>query len=386
MNFLMKSAWSALLLAPAIGLAPPASAAFPLADPSQPGSVIVFPKWITGTVVTEGTTLPKTEIELGAVCPVGVACAEHAPIKVRLHWVCGGADKIDNKFICPSDDFDVTFSVDGKAVFDPENLAVTGSVRHVVPHPPFNVDGTPCTRGYLIGYVVNLRDQPVRFDGLVGDAVIRNSNTAVSAYKAITIQADPALANYDGTNFAAAAIGLTPDPFVGGENRLPFDGKPGHYAQVTGQISGDVKYDDPVGPTFVTTGLTLLTLDVRQNQPNYPTFAPLTFWSEDEVDVSTPGVHFICFGTFTLSTQIDANLTRQQMGTRKGVFVSQQAFKSPIGGIEDEDGPVTLLGLVHTFESAAPGGLDRSYVYEPFNNGAAVPTFFLPPCNALGQC
>src|SRR6516162_7222110 len=89
MNFLMKSAWSALLLAPAIGLAMPASA-FPLADPSEPGSVIVYPKWRTGTVSVDGVTLPQTEIELGAVCPVGAVCAEHQSIKVRFHWVCGG--------------------------------------------------------------------------------------------------------------------------------------------------------------------------------------------------------------------------------------------------------------------------------------------------------
>ena len=45
-----------------------------------PGSDILFPKWIAGTVVVDGVTLPQTEIELGAVCPVGVLCPEHEAI------------------------------------------------------------------------------------------------------------------------------------------------------------------------------------------------------------------------------------------------------------------------------------------------------------------
>jgi len=383
MNFMMKSAWSALLLAPAIGLATPASAAFPLADPSEPGSVIVYPKWRTGTVVVDGVTLPQTEIELGAVCPVGVVCAEHLPIKVRFHWVCGGDDKIDNKFICPSTDFDVFLTVDGKAVFDPDNITITGSQNHHVSFPPFNIDGTLCTRGYLIGYVVDTRDRPVRFDGLIGDGVIRNTATSASAYRAITIQADPALANYDGTNFAAAAIKLAQDPFNQGQLALPF-GAAGGYATVTGQIYGDVKYDDPVGPIFATTNFTLLTLDVRQNQSNYPTHVDLQFWSEDEVIEST-SLHFICYGQFQLS-HFDPNLTRQQMGFRKGVFQSDQANKQPIGGVNDVPGFVTLLGLVHTFEGADATVSERTYIYEPYNNSVPIGTEFLPPCNVLGQC
>jgi hypothetical protein len=376
MNF-RKFVWSALLLAPALGLAAPASAAFPLADPSEPGSVIVFPKWRTGTVSVDGVTLPQTEIELGAVCPVGFTCPEHQPIKVRFHWVCGGDDKIDNKYICPSTDFDVFLTVDGKAVFDPNNIAIAGSQFHHVSLPPFNIDGTPCVRGYLIGYVVNTSDQPIKFDGLIGDGVIRNTATSASAYRAITIQADPALANL-------ALIKLNPDPFNAGQSALSFDGGAGHYAEVTGQIFGDVKYDDPVGPVFAQTNFTLLTLDVRQNKPNFPTYVDLKFWSEDEVIEST-SLHFICYGQFQLS-RIDPNLTRQQMGFRKGVFESDQANKQPIGGVNDLAGFVTLLGLVHTFEGADATVAERTYIYEPYNNSFPIPTEFLPPCNSLGQC
>ena len=90
---------------------------------------------------------------------------------------------------------------------------------------------------------------------------------------------------------------LGTDP-LGGGPELYFDGWPGHYAAVTGQIYGDVKYDDPVGPVFGVTNFTLLTLDVRQNQPNYPTIVNLDFWSEDEVIEST-SLHFICYSSAT---------------------------------------------------------------------------------------
>ena len=350
----------------------------PLSFPCYtPGSGILFPKWIAGTVVVDGVTLPQTEIELGAVCPVGALCTEGDKIKVRFNWICGGDDKIDNKYICPATDFDVFLTVDGKAVFDPNNIPITGSQFHHVSLPPFNIDGTPCTRGYLVGYVVDTSDRPIKYDGLIGDAVIRNTATSASAYRAIPIAADPALAN-------KALIALQADPFNAGQLALPFDGLPGHYRAIDGQIYGDVKYDDPVGPSFTRTNLTLLTLSVRLNQPNNPTFVNLDFWSEDEVIEST-SLHFVCYGQFQLS-KIDRNLTKQQMGFRKGVFQSGQAFKSPIVGINDFFGRVCLLGLIHTFEGPDITTSARTYIYEPYHNTVPISTTFLPPCNALGQC
>ena len=319
------------------------------------------------------------------MCPVGVVCPEHEPIKVRFHWVCGGSDKIDNKYICPSTDFDVFLTVDGKAVFDPNNIPIAGSQSHHVSLPPFNIDGSQCVRGYLIGYVVNTDDQPIKFDGLIGDAVIRNTATSSSAYRAITIQADPALPNSTGGGARPAAIALNPDPFNPGQFALSFDGGTHHYAEVTGQIYGDIKYDDPVGPQFVKSSLTLLTLDVGQNQSNYPTYVDFDFWSEDEVIEST-SLHFVCTGSLVLSTRIDPNLTLQQMGFRKGVFQSNQANKEPIGGVNDIAGNVTLLGLVHTFEGPDATTSARTYISEPYNNSVLIPTEFLPPCNALNQC
>src|SRR5947199_2535965 len=68
-----KVRW-ALALLPVLALATPAIAQVPstLADPNEPGSVLVFPKFVNNAAVSvDGALLPRTEIELGAVCPVG---------------------------------------------------------------------------------------------------------------------------------------------------------------------------------------------------------------------------------------------------------------------------------------------------------------------------
>ena len=80
--------------------------------------------------------------------------------------------------------------------------------------------------GYLIGWVVDNSDRAIKFDGLIGDAVLRGpqnidaagfippgTSTAVSAYQGITIQADTALAN--GAQVSTAG------------NELHFSGSPG---------------------------------------------------------------------------------------------------------------------------------------------------------------
>ncbi len=97
MRFMNK--WG-LLLIPALALAAPAGAQVRsalLSDSQQPGSVIIFPKFMSnGAVSVDGVDLPRTEIELGVVCPPGVTpttsvCQEHQTIKVKAHWVCPGS-------------------------------------------------------------------------------------------------------------------------------------------------------------------------------------------------------------------------------------------------------------------------------------------------------
>src|SRR5262245_40444331 len=153
-----------------------------LADAQQPGSVIVFPKFISGFVPVDGVAIPSTEFKVGVVCPKGLTCAEGQTVKIRFHYVCGASESdTSDLFVCRKTDFDALVTVNGKLVFNPEATVPPGNLFAPIP---------ACSRGYLIGWVVDQFDRPIKFDGLIGDAVLRESATAVSAYNAIPIQAD----------------------------------------------------------------------------------------------------------------------------------------------------------------------------------------------------
>jgi len=370
MHWIIKCERSLLLMMPALGLATPILAQDRdprLSDSQEPGSVIVFPKFITGTVaLAEGGTAPATEIEVAIVCPTGATCPEHQSVKIRFHWVCPGDQSFPDKLICKETDFDVTASVNEKLVLVPNGAGTSDGVgtRFVPP--------APCPMGYLVGWVVNTGDQPIKFDGLIGDAVLRVSGSALSAYNAIPIQADPALAN-------GALIklgGRFPDSLV-------FDGGAGHYQAVTGTIIGDVRYSNVSGPTtFATTYMTLLTLDTISNRPNYPTFVDLFFYGgfgsaigvENVLSTST---EFVCWTEQRIDVGIDPGLRTSVMG-RKGVVISDPAQKIQWAGISDQAGPVTLLGLIETTEGSTAGSAARSYFTPVSNDSVPVPTEFEP--------
>jgi len=375
-----------LVLMLALGLAIPAFAQVTpprdpkLSDSQEPGSVIVFPKFskvrgVGGTdeVPPQGEPTDTgplvTEIEVGVVCPKGVVCPEGTSVKIRFHWVCPADQDLAHKFICKETDFDLRTTVNGKLVFNPQGLTPPGHTR---------VPQAECNRGYLIGWVINTSDQPIKFDGLIGDAVLRFSDTAVTAYSAIPIQADPALAHN------ARIDKVPPDNITTFEPSLAFDGQPGHYLAVTGKIFGDVRFDEEPSdlPPFpkADTFLTLLTLDVRSNEPNLPVFVPLRFCNQNEVCIST-FVEFVCWAEVDLEA-IDFNLTDVGMGTRKGLVLGGPAVKKPIFAIPDFSGPATLLGLVDTIEETTlPTGesvATRHYNYSLFNDSVPVPTLFTP--------
>jgi len=389
MRFKMR--W-ALALLPVLALATPALAQLPptLADPNEPGSVIIFPKFSNFSPVSvDGAVLPRTEIEIGAVCPVGLTCTEHQAVKVRFHWVCPGTQDVLSKFVCQETDFDVVLTINGKLAFSADGTPINAN-SPTVPQPQ-------CVNGYLIGWVINQSDQPIKFDGLIGDAVLRGPNlaagpsaglsTSVEGYKAITIQAAPGPAQN-------SLIATVPDPFLGTPT-LAFDGVPGHYQAITGNLYGDVKFDRTTAggtPTpsnaLSQTYLVFLTLDVRSNQPNYPTFVPLQFYNESFNGVSgtnpnferlvSGSTEFLCWAQQNLSS-INVNLTQQAMTTRKGLVHAGPAQKVPFIGIQDTPGPVTLIGLVQTIEGTIPNGFfERGYIYNMFDDSVPVATRFLP--------
>src|SRR5262245_22309870 len=321
-----------------------------LSDSEQPGSVLVFPKFLAGTT-SRGE--PKSEFEIGITCPKGPEggpglCAEGTRVKLRAHWVCPGSQDPAQKYICDETNFDLVSTVTGTIVINPANV---GHFTQRVPRPP-------CAAGYLIVWVINPSDQPIKYDALLGDAVLREleDQEAVSAYNGIPIQAN-----------AAAATG-TVLPDTGGLIFAPG----GPYQAVTGQVQGTVRYDQVDASPYAVTALTLLTLDVRSNRPNYPTRVDLDFYSENEVLLSTAH-EFICWSTILLR-DLNPNLTATGLSP-KGLVVSGQAEKFPIGGILDTFGPVTLLGIV---ETATWNGSCQTYSYALYHNGVPVPTVFVP--------
>jgi len=363
-----------------------------LSDSEEPGSVIVLPKFIQGAVSTpEGSNMPISELEIGVVCPKGVTCSEHQPVKIRLHWVCGTSEgDLAGSFVCKETDFDITATVFEKIVLTPNGEAA-GFYTAGLPSKFAPAPNCPNGGGYLIGWVINpANDQPVKFDGLIGDAHLRPGSPAAPApnpfagsanalgdYKAIPIQADPGL-----DTFPAANSVIT----TNGNGALMFDGAPGHYTQVTGQVMGDVRYTNlTTGPTFSLGVLTLLTLDVKSNRPNNPVFVDLDFFggnpsaigNENQLSTST---EFICWEEIPI-TAINAGLTTAQMG-RKGVFVSAPAVKVGLNGIMDETGPTTLLGLSEVLEGGVFPALGapwpRASFTSLFNSSVGVPTHFLP--------
>jgi hypothetical protein len=318
-----------------------------LSNPQAPGSVLVFPKFLAGTTA-DGE--PRSAFEIGITCPKGNdgkpgVCEQRTQVKLRAHWVCPGSQDPAEKFICKETNFDLRTTVTGTIVINPANA---GHVTQQVPIPP-------CEAGYLIVWVINESDQPIKYDALIGDAVLREFDDAPAAYNATPIQAHP-----EDETFAVRDKGLS------------FKGERGGYQMVTGQIQGTVKYDQLDDSPYSVTALTLLTLDLRSNRPNYPTFVDLNFYSEDEVLLSTSH-EFICWSQVLLS-DINPNLTATGLSP-KGLVVSEQAVKFPIFGITDVPGEVTLLGIV---ETAIWDGACRVYSYSLYNNSKAVPTVFEP--------
>lgn len=359
-----------LLIMSVLALARPAFAQVrdpTLSDFRAPGSVIVFPKFIKGAVtLAEGGLAPRSELEIAVVCPKDVTCSEHQQVKIRFHWVCGTSEtNLAGSFVCDETDFDVTATVFEKIVLVPDGNFSGVSTK--------TVPAADCPRGYLIGWVVSPNnDMPIKFDGLVGDTSLRQSGATLAGYRAIPIQADPAL--------ATGAIITT-----NSNGALLFDGGAGHYQAVTGRVLGDVRYTTQLstpGLTTITRGfLTLLTLDVKSNRPNNPVFVDLNFFGGKPSEIGkgnalSTSTEFICWGQIAL-TDIDQNLTTAVMG-RKGVFVSDTAQKVSLFGIPDKTGPISLLGLVESREGTAATFPTRETIDTLSNNSEPVPTRFLP--------
>jgi hypothetical protein len=336
----------------AVGLATEmASATGVLNDSEEPGSVLVFPLYKTGTVASPDAPIlvPESEFEISVVCPNGSVCPDGQDVDIRLHWVCD-----DYAPQCQERDFNLATTVNGTLRFDPQgNCSPANSSNNffetcgAIPPPP-------CSDGYLIAWVVDETGVAIKFDGLIGDAVLREESTEVTAYNAIPIQAGPRL-----------ATGASTDLYHNGH--LNFNGQA--YKELTNTIIGSVHYDgtDPVTGIFSETELVLLTLDTKSNLPNNPVEVNFQFYNEIE-QLNSNNTTFFCTEEVYLQDIGETNV----FGI-KGL-VEGEARKTAILGVSDHVGPVTLLGLVITHED----GHVREYAYPLYDNSIPLVTAFAP--------
>ncbi|HKM70089.1 MAG TPA: hypothetical protein VJX94_08535 [Stellaceae bacterium] len=356
-----------------------------LANFAVPGSVIVFPKFQQGTVVVNDVTLPSTEIHVGAVCPsdeTPSACANEK-VTILFNWVCPGYQTTGG-YVCESNDFIVTISVNGEAVFYPG----TGTSTYT-PLPGLTVvPYASCSRGYLIGVVINNRQQLARFDGLIGNAVLRNAQGIEEAYSALAIQADPNtpegnILSYPGAPFSVTDV----------KAQIVFDGGPGHYLQPPGQFSGEVAYDSDVKAPFTDTQLILLTLDVVRDGFNPSTTVNLNFYADNQDEIASVNTSFICWEEVKLSSNfaspsnawLSNSLTAAGAASaggtsNTGVVTSGQAFRARFPNLQHRF-DVSLLALVETTSglTAGPQSATQSHIFQTFNNSLPIAATFSYP-------
>jgi len=321
------------------------------------GSAIVFPKFIRGSVMIDGSMSPATEISISVGCPFA-SCPDDQQVRIRAHWVCPGSQSLNTSFICRETGFEFTVPVRGMAVFNPDGAAVSW-------HIPVPVPIAPCPRGFLIAYVVDDFGQPIRFNALTGVVRLRQVASAFSSLSGIAI---PAKSQLNGDDHLLLSDGA-----------LVFDGGEGHYAELSSQVRQNFRFAQTTGSPppggFATTSITLLTLDVRSNRPNLPTFVPFEFFNQDEQEIGT-AVEFLCWTEQRLDA-IDPNLTFEEMGTRWGLAFSGQAMKFPLLGVSDKSGPVTLLGLIEVAEGP-PATPERTVIFPLSPVHSPTSTSFLP--------
>ncbi|TMA13258.1 MAG: hypothetical protein E6J86_11180, partial [Deltaproteobacteria bacterium] len=188
----MTSLRSLLLVLLSIGVTTPVAAW--QNDSEQPGSVLVFPKFIRGTGNDLGVSGQAvhaiTEIEISVRCPDGATCQPRQDVRLRGHWVCPGSSATTE---CAETSFDLTTTVDGSLYFNPEGVTVIGGVVTASVFPSnatTTIPSPPCNRGYLIVWAIDGNNTAIKFDGLIGDAIIRAPTpvfgpTTARAYNAI---------------------------------------------------------------------------------------------------------------------------------------------------------------------------------------------------------
>jgi len=329
-----------------------------LNDPNEPGSVLVFPLYITGNAASDGNGTGNAALstfEVSVICPNGSSCPDFTDVDIHFHWVCPVLSQ------CEERDFTLSTTVNGTLIFDANGKCAPASNANNFFETCGSIPPPPCERGFLIGWVVNESGYPIKFDGLLGDAVLRQDGlvSAVAAYNAIPIQAGASLAT-------GACVNRTCS-----NTRLNFNGV--SYKELSNEIIGSVRYDndgpDPITGINYVTELVLLTLDIQSNLPNPLIETNLNFWNEVEQPQST-NTAFFC--TAEISLEHDLGINAASMGGAKGLLEGSARATNPFT-LQDL-GPVTLVGLVITHED----GYSREYAYPLLDNSIGLATQFAP--------
>jgi hypothetical protein len=352
-----KMKWLRLLffVVLALGVAPAAVGAQDFKNHSlEPGSVLIFPEFLTGTVDSgDGTRLPRSAFEISVVCPPGTPVSDPfctnaltgkpATVFLRAKWVCPPDPADPDLRFCAEKDFTLTTTVNGTLFINPENIPGTGVAQTgpdpVVAHPV-------CPQGFFIVWVVKDLTglEPENFNGLLGDAVLRPTDaTHVVAYNAVAIS-------------TALNSEITGSPVVdSSKDDLQFDGA--GYRELYDRIFGTVRFDDA---TFgIQTFITLVALDIRAGTNDSDTnFVHFDFYNENE-DVTSADVNVICFKEVSLSN--DLNITAQNIQGVKGLVKVFNTSGHPIVGI------IRTQELIPT-----TNGFLRGYAYSMYDDRTEV--------------
>ena len=318
------------------------------AQVAAPGTAIVFPKFKTGFVAPG---LAASTFEIGVVCPEGLltpsGCSlpQNIGVKLALEWICPGTVQKGAASFCQSVDFELHTTLFGKLQFD-----ANGNVT-VAPDPadvgPNRITNPSCPEGYLIAYVVDTLGRPIKFDGLVGEVVLRERPNTASALAGVTFQAQ--------------------------DMELDADLKP-RFLRAPTRIAGDVRYERSAAPTVITS-IILLDLNIRRNNDNPNIRMPIGLYRADESRVST-ALHWTCWRQVRLTALDGGPFNQTRMG-EKGVIASlaPASIASACSGIgcAPDGEQVGVLAFVQTIERNGAS----EYAYPLYGQGFPGPIIII---------
>jgi len=247
-------------------------------DPSVPGSVLVFPKGVSGTTFTGD---PLTEFQVSVDCPAGCVCPPDDKVRLKATWVCPGKGMFN---VCAKTDF-YLYTCDNSP------LHSVGSTTNYVVRPAtkpgsVTIFQPPCNKAFLVVWATDDYGKPIAFDGLTGTGLVRVSSGAGGTYDAVPFQAE------------TGSCGNT--AFDG--SSLIFDGVT-EFAAGTASVQGTIVIDTATKKN----SLIFLTLDDNLGRPNTPTYVDLVVRDQNGCVVLSKSLDFTCWREVPLKNIFGSN-------------------------------------------------------------------------------